>query len=251
MQVVQAITTKNDQYTKPSFITPTGIMLHSVGCAQPSAAVFARLFNVPKLYKSVHGFIDGNTGELYQTLPYNYRAGHCGGSLNNTHLAFEMCEPNAIKYNSSGTAFTITNKEKALQQVNTALRTAVELFATLCIEFNIDPDKENAIISHKEAALKKLASAHGDPDHLFTGLGMDYNMDKFRAEVKAKIKEMQQGAPERFQTIDEIEKYADWATPTIEKLIERGALKGNEFGLDLSYDMLRIFVVNDRMGLYK
>lgn len=250
MEVIQAITTKNNQYTKPTIFTPTGIMLHSVGCAQPRGEVFARLFNVANLGKSVHGFIDANTGVLYQTLPYNYKAGHCGGILNNTHLAFEMCEPDAIKYNEKGNAFVATNKEKALKQVRTALDTAVELFANLCIEFNIDPDKENSIISHKEAALKKLASAHGDPEHLFLGLNMDYNMDKFRAEVKAKIKELNQEIPERFQTINEIEQFASWATETVEKLVSRGALKGTNEGLDLSLDMLRVFVVHDRMGLY-
>ena len=249
MEVIQAITVKNDQYTRPTIFTPTGIMLHSIGCPQPRGEVLARLFNTAGLGKSVHGFIDANNGTLYQTLPYNYKAWHCGGSLNNTHLAFEMCEPDAIKY-TTGASFTILNKDKAIKQVRTALDSAVELFANLCIEFNIDPDKENAIISHYEAATKKLAGAHVDPDHLFKGLKMDYTMDTFRAEVKAKIKEFNQEMPERFMTIDEIEKFADWGTETVEKLIARGALKGTNEGLDLSLDMLRIFVVHDRMGLY-
>ena len=42
-----------------------------------------------------------------------------------------------------------------------------------------------------------------------------------------------------------------WAKPTIQKLIDKGALKGNEKGeLMLTDVMLRIFVANDRMGLY-
>ena len=44
----------------------------------------------------------------------------------------------------------------------------------------------------------------------------------------------------------------DWAKPTIGKLVERGALNGDENGnLNLSDDMVRIFVVNDRMGIYE
>lgn len=55
----------------------------------------------------------------------------------------------------------------------------------------------------------------------------------------------------RYQTVEEIRQNAPWAAETVEKLVERKALGGNGRGLDLSEDMLRLFVVNDRMGLYK
>ena len=58
-------------------------------------------------------------------------------------------------------------------------------------------------------------------------------------------------AANRYQTIEEIRKDAPWALDTVNKLIERKALGGNGAGLDLSEDMLRGFVINDRMGLYK
>lgn len=54
----------------------------------------------------------------------------------------------------------------------------------------------------------------------------------------------------RYQTLDEIKAEAPWAAPTIQKLMKAGALNGDGNGLDLSYDMLREFVVNDRMGVY-
>lgn len=42
-----------------------------------------------------------------------------------------------------------------------------------------------------------------------------------------------------------------WARPTIQKLLNKGYLKGNEQGeLELNDTMLKIFVVNDRAGLY-
>ena len=42
-----------------------------------------------------------------------------------------------------------------------------------------------------------------------------------------------------------------YAKPTIKKLMDKGALKGDENGcLNLSEDMIREFVVNDRMGVY-
>lgn len=52
---------------------------------------------------------------------------------------------------------------------------------------------------------------------------------------------------ERFNTVDVM---PGWARPTVQKLIEKDALNGVGESLDLSLDMLRIFVVNDRAGLY-
>lgn len=52
----------------------------------------------------------------------------------------------------------------------------------------------------------------------------------------------------RYQKFEEI---PDWGKPTVEKLMKLELLKGDENGnLDLSHDMLRIFVIEDRAGLY-
>ncbi len=42
----------------------------------------------------------------------------------------------------------------------------------------------------------------------------------------------------------------EWAIPTIQKLVNKGLLKGDEKGLALTDDLLRILVINDRAGLY-
>mgnify|MGYP006299295633 CR=1 FL=1 len=43
----------------------------------------------------------------------------------------------------------------------------------------------------------------------------------------------------------------EWARPTIQKLVDKGLLKGNKKGeLGLNDTMLKIFVINDRAGLY-
>ena len=51
----------------------------------------------------------------------------------------------------------------------------------------------------------------------------------------------------RFNKIEEI---PDYARATIQKLIDKNILKGNEKGLDLSEDMVRMIILNDRVGLY-
>lgn len=43
----------------------------------------------------------------------------------------------------------------------------------------------------------------------------------------------------------------DWAKPTIQKLVNKGYLKGDEEGkLGLTTDLLRVLVINDRAGIY-
>lgn len=55
----------------------------------------------------------------------------------------------------------------------------------------------------------------------------------------------------RYQTLEEIKKDAAYAAPTVEKLLKKDFLRGNGAGLDLTADMLRVLVVNDRAGLYE
>lgn len=44
----------------------------------------------------------------------------------------------------------------------------------------------------------------------------------------------------------------DWARATVQKLMDKGALQGNEKGeLNLTEEMLRLLVIHDRMGLYE
>ena len=129
--ITQSLLTKNPCYTAGRKITVKGLMLHSVGCSQPNANVFIKTYNSTD-YKNacVHGFIDANTGTVYQTLPWNHRGWHCGGKANNTHIGIEMCEPDCIKY-TSGSTFICLNRERAMKSVKLAYNSAVLLFAKL------------------------------------------------------------------------------------------------------------------------
>lgn len=62
--------------------------------------------------------------------------------------------------------------------------TAVELFAMLCKEYGLNPAADGVIISHADGYKRGIASNHGDPEHLWNGLGMGYTMDGFRQDVK-------------------------------------------------------------------
>lgn len=185
MEIVESILTSNPCFKAGKKIKVKGLMLHSVGCPQPSAEVFLRNWNRPDAARAcVHAFIDGNTGKVYQTLPWEHRAWHGGGSSNDTHIGVEMCEPSCIRY-TGGASFVCSDSEAAMAVVKRTYDAAVELFAFLCKQFGLNPLADGVIVSHKEGHDRGIATGHGDPDHLWNGLQSGYTMDGFRKDVAA------------------------------------------------------------------
>lgn len=185
MNLIESILTKNPCYTAGRKITVKGLMLHSVGCPQPSAQVFINNWN-STAYDSacVHGFIESD-GDVYQTLPWNHRGWHCGSSGNNTHIGIEMCEPSTIRYTSGASWVETSDGTNTRAHVLGTYKTAVELFAYLCEKYDLDPLEDGVILSHKEGYAKGIASNHGDPEHLWHKFGL--TMDQFRQDVHSKM----------------------------------------------------------------
>lgn len=195
MNIIESFIKKNDcyknnvdkidsRYTRFQSRGPTGLMLHSVGTPQPSAKVFANRWNTPGLEVAVHAVLQDD-GTVYQCMPWNFRAWHCGGDANNTHVGVEMTEPSCIEYPGGGASFTCSNISAAREQARGTYKTAVDLFAMLCQKYGLDPLTD--IISHAEGAKKGVASNHADPEHLWKGLGLGYTMSGFRLDVAAKM----------------------------------------------------------------
>jgi N-acetyl-anhydromuramyl-L-alanine amidase AmpD len=184
MEITKAILTKNPCYKAGKTIKVKGLMLHSIGCPQPSAMALTKSWNTSDAQVCVHGFIDANTGKVYQTLPWNRRGWHCGGTANGTHIGIEMCEPDCLTYIKSAT-FKCNDTLRAKTMVERTYKSAVELFAYLCKEYNLNPLAEGVILAHSEGYAKGLASNHADPEHLWKGLKLPYTMDGFRKDVKA------------------------------------------------------------------
>ena len=174
--------TQNDCYKTNRNIKVKGLMIHSVGCPQPSAQVFVKSWNRSGLKTCVHAFIDGNTGVVYQTLPWNHRGWHGGGSCNDTHIGVELCEPSTIRY-TGGSSFKDLDPASTKKVVLRTYSAAVKLFAHLCKEYNLNPLTD--IVSHKEGHALGIASNHGDPEHLWKSFGL--YMNGFRTAVKAEM----------------------------------------------------------------
>ena len=253
--------TKNPCYKQGRVIDVKGLMFHSVGVGQPDPEVFIRQFNNPLYDRAcVHGFVGAD--ETYITLPCLVKPGqamrgwHGGKSAsNNAYIGIEMTEPKDIRY-ISGATFQVLNHSAAVAHVEKATKRMVDLFALLCTFHGLNPMTE--IISHREGNALGIASAHGDPEHLWKGLNMNYSMDQFRKDVAAKMEgddsmtreEVIEIIQEQKVVYDTVEEVPDWARPTIQKLIYKKALQGEGDGLGLTYDLTRNLVINDRMGLY-
>lgn len=217
---------------------PKGLMLHSVGCPQPNASVFLVNWNRPSFYDAcVHGFIDGDTGIAYQTLPWQYRGWHGGGISNDTHIGVEMCEPACIKYKPRSAEFTCSDFATARAVAQRTYNTAVELFAYLCKKFNLDPLKDGVIISHKEGHARGIATNHGDPEHLWKGLGMSLTMGGFRKDVYNKLheEEIDMSRSDLIQLIKEttgatefghVQDVPNWWRDNIQKLLDADCING-------------------------
>ena len=240
MDIVEAFATKNRCYQVGAPLRPQGLMLHSIGTPQPSAAVLARYFDQYQpggQSVCVHAFVQAD-GTIYQTLPWETIAWHCGGSANSTHIGVEMTEPGA------GMPYAA-----AAEQITGTHRTAVELFAQLCEMYSLDPLADGVIIGHAEGHRRGVASNHADPEYLWNAYGMGYTMDGFRRDVAAALAAGNTDTNEendmiRYNTIEEM---PSWAQDTVRALVDAGALGGVGGGnLDLSMDMIRGLVVGTK-----
>ena len=183
-------TTANDEYILNRSFNLRGLMLHSVGGNIETAKEWFDLYNGRmKSTASVHGFIDGTTGTLWQTLGWEVRAGHAGAEGNNRYIGIEMCESQYLRYEKDGVTFTVEpgHLQDAKAVAKRTYETAVKLFATLCDYYGLDPEKKGNIVSHYEwgTEYKDLSGGgHMDPEHMWRQLNTGYTMDKFRRDVK-------------------------------------------------------------------
>lgn len=119
----------NGKYWNLPDINLKGLVLHSVGCPQPRADVFAKNFNSPNARASIHGCIE--PGRFIEMAPIYKKKGrvkkcyHVGsgpkGSRNSTHIGIEMTEPSTIKY-TGGASFKDLNRRRPGSSLRTLPR---------------------------------------------------------------------------------------------------------------------------------
>jgi len=186
MQIIESFLTSNENFLTKRTITPQGIMIHSAGVPQPDPEVFVRTWNVFRPHGrqvGTHAFL-GADGRVFQTLPWNHRAWHCGGSANDTHIGIEMTEPNTISY-TFGANFVDLDPDITMRHVQATYSSSVKLLAFLCQGFQLNPLVDGVIISHSEGHMRGIASNHGDVEHLWSRVGLTTH--QFRRDIRAEM----------------------------------------------------------------
>ena len=245
INIIEAFATNNKCYQAAIPLYPQGIMLHSIGVPQPNAGVMAQNYNQYRPNGQsvcVHAFVQRD-GKVYQTLPWTVQAWHCGGSANSTHIGIEMTEPASIVYTGHGAEWRDLNPAATETHIRGTYAAAVELFAQLCSQFDLDPLADGVIISHAEGRMRGVASAHADPAHLWNAFGL--TMDMFRRDVYKAMNDTKEEEENmtRYHSIGEMPSYyRDEAA----QLVDSGALQGDNGVLDVSEDMIRGAIIGMR-----
>jgi len=184
----------NPCYINARVTDKQGIMLHTTGATNkflsryvaPDDGTIGKnkynndwnrtTLNGEPLGLAVHGFIgESKMGDVlaYNVIPYEYETWNCGGSGNQTHISWEICEGNP------------TDKV----YFDKAWNVAVTAFAEICIQYGWGI---NRITSHVEGYKRGIASNHGDPNIYFSHFGK--TMRDFRLAVKDKINTIKKDA---------------------------------------------------------
>lgn len=217
------------------------IAIHYIGNANTSALANRNYFNnlatTHKTFASCH-YIIGLEGEIIRCIPENEIA-YCTNSANSYSISIECCHPdNTGSFNMA------------------TYNALVELCADICKRYGLSPLYD--IIRHYDVT-QKCCPRWWSPN----GPNKNANADfySFKNNVKKFMEDKDMTKDEIINIVNNVldtreKNYSSlkdipvWAVKTVEKLINKGALKGSDEGLDLSYSLLRMLVINDRAGLY-
>ena len=233
--------TRNRSY---ELLVPVGLILHETATPGATAENEFNFFNTAERGASAHGFVDWNG--YVQTVPYTEIAWHAGQTANRRYIGIELCHAE-------------TQEEFIKVWDNAAL-----VIASIFSYFGWEVTKDT-LLSHSDVSLRWGETDHTDPIGYFKKFGK--TMEDFKAAVKNEIigglnmtqyEELSEKIAQMQGKLDRINtfkyNYMDenmpaWARPSVQKLMDKGYLKGSG-GLDLSYDMLRIITILDRAGAF-
>lgn len=198
LKIEQAIMTSNPCYLSGMSCKKIGMQLHTIGCAQGTAASVRSAMNQPGYMAGVHYIVDADvSGHVLQTLPDIWRSWADGGYGNDNLISVEVCESDYIQY-TGGANYTVSDWVRFEQDIKRGYNTAVALFAAVCDRYGFNPTNRlpsglYVVSSHDEGRRAGLSTAHVDPTHVWDRFGL--TIDKFRSDIKSAMTG-QQPAPE-------------------------------------------------------
>ena len=224
MEVKQMLAHQSN-YTKGRKQPVEYIVVHYTANNGDTAQGNGNYFSQPNRNASAHYFVDESN--VVQSVKDTDTAWHCG--------AKSYKHPKCRNDNSIGVEMCSEKDQNGQYYINQETQyTAVELIKVLMAKYSI-PIKN--VIRHYDVTGKMC------PEPFVR------NQVQWLDFKQKLIEQKEENVKMIYNYIDE--NMPDWAKPTVQKLIDKGVLKGNEKGeLLLTGTMLRLFVIHDRMGVY-
>lgn len=220
------------------------IVVHDTGntAAGSNASAHYNYFNGDDRESSADIFVDDHFA-WYVNDYTKYYSWHCGdghgayGITNGNSVGVEMC------INIDG-------------DYETAMRNTVEVVRSLMKELNIPFER---VVRHYDASRKDCPASmsYNNWERWRTFLAMLQESEELTMSQYDELKQMIQNIGAQVDKIANpmIYNYIDdnmpeWARATIQKLVNKGYLQGGDDGLNLTDELLRVLVINDRAGIY-
>lgn len=220
------------------------IVMHYTANNGDTAANNGRYFQNGNLSASAHYFVDEKS--IVQSVRDDDTAWHCGGALESSHhplhgicmnrnsIGVEMCS------DIVGGRYTITAA---------TVDRAVELVKYLMGRYNVPADR---VVRHYDVTGKDCPEPWVRDESKFTTFKKRLTErveDMTEAQTRAIAKQEIRSAAEK--VYNRPKECPQWAQETVQKLVNKGFLQGDENGnLALTESLMRILVINDRAHLY-
>lgn len=226
VNIIQGTLPNSNNYKRGRTKAIKYLVIHYTGNKGDTATNNVKYFTNNVVKSSAHYFIDENS--IYSSVPVTDTAYHCGGGrqARNGGKWFDIC----TNSNSIGIEMCLLDKNGIIRD-KTVINT-VELIRQLMKEYKIPAEN---VIRHWDVNGKNCpAPFAGDDNAYWRDLQKRINTEEDKDMM--------------YNTIEDM---PEFARATIQKLCDKGVLKGDSNGLNLSYDMLRIFVILDRAGVFE
>ena len=198
----------------------TSITIHSTGNPASSAQNERDWLDNPSNRREASWHYVVDEKGVIQAIPDEEEAWHCGNTIGNRFsIGLEICEGG--------------DREKTLRNaVNFVVQKMKEYGFTL-----------TDIVRHYDWTGKNCPRILIDKKYIKDGMDWEWFMKEIESRLR-KEKEME-------KVYNWTLEVPEWGRPTVQKLLDKGYLQGNEKGeLELTYAMLKLLVINDRAGLY-
>ena len=223
---INTVYAHTSNYTKGRKQLIKYIVVHYTANDGDTARNNGNYFSQPNRNASAHYFVDEN--EIIQSVKDTDTAWHCGAKS----YKHELCRND----NSIGIEICSEKDEQGKYYINESTQNnTIELIKQLMQKYDISIE---SVLRHYDVTGKLCP----EPFVRNQVQWLDFKQKLIEKEGTQTIM--------IYNYVDD--NMPDWAKPTIIKMIQKGHLHGvNERGeLNLTYDMLRIFVTDDKAGVY-